>query len=116
MAAPDYPTKTLTNAALGTIIIEPLTPGHKKRAFDALRKRGIKVLPQELDSPSIDIGIEFALATVQSWKKPDGTDASAVEKRGFFDQYDSLRETILVRSNKLNDEWNAGVELEEKNS
>lgn len=111
-----YPTKTLANAALGTLVIEPLTPKHKKLAFDALRKRGIKVLPSELDSPSIEIGIEFAISTIQSWKKPDGSEATAVEKREFFDQYDSLRETILSRANKLNDEWNADVELEEKNS
>lgn len=114
--ANDYPTKSLSNAKVGTIVVEPLTPAHRKRAFEALKKRGVKVLPSELDSPSLDLVTEFALATVQSWKTPDGTDQTAVAKRGFLEQYDALRDSILTAGNKLNELWNADVELEEKNS
>ena len=115
MTATEYPTKTLVNDKVGTIVVEPLTPVHKNRAFEALRKRGIKVLPAELDSPSLQLVTEFALATVKSWQKDD-KDLTAVQKREFLETYDSLRDALLAAGNKLNETWNVGVELEEKNS
>lgn len=115
-AKPEYPTKALSNAKFGTITVEPLTPIHRKHAFEALKKRGVKVLPSELDSPSLDLVTEFALACVQSWKTASGEDQTPVAKRDFLEQYDSLRDAILTAGNKLNELWNADVDLEEKNS
>jgi hypothetical protein len=116
MTTTAYPTSQLTNAKVGTIIVEPLTPKHKKHAFEALKKRGVKVLPAELDSPSLDLVTEFALACVQSWKTGEGADLTPVAKRDILESYDSVRDGILAAGNKLNEVFNAGSELEEKNS
>jgi len=111
----EYPTRTLFNEKVGTIVVEPLTPKHKKNAFEALKKRGVKVLPSELDSPSIDLVTEFALGCVQSWKKGD-VDLTPVAKREILETYGSVRDQILAAGNKLDEVFNAGSELEEKNS
>lgn len=110
-----YPTKTLSNEKHGTIVVEPLTPRHKKHAFDALKSRGIKVLPAELDSPSLDLVTEFALACVKSWKHGEA-DLTSIAKREILEDFDKVRDDILAAGNKLNAEFNAGSELEEKNS
>lgn len=116
MTANEYPTKTLTNEKIGTIVVEPLTPKHKKAAFDALKKRGVKVLPAELDSPSIDLVTEFALGCVQSWKNTEGVDLTSIAKREILETYASVRDKILEAGNKLDEIFNGDRELEEKNS
>lgn len=116
MTTATYPTSELSNPKIGVIIVEPLTPAHKKHAFEALKKRGVKVLPAELDSPSLDLVTEFALACVKSWKSAEGADLTPIAKREFLETYDSVRDGILAAGNKLNEVFNAGSELEEKNS
>lgn len=118
MTATAHPTSQITAKIHGenhVIAVGPLTPKAKQNALESLQDQGVKLLANEVGAPGMKLQVEWALSAVSSWKKEDGTDVTAANKRAALEEFTKLRDTITSQGEKLDAAWNETLELEVKN-